>query len=302
MDRRLSQRRLRHELHTYSVPISELLGHASWSRCRWRFCPWCCRRAVAIPVGVYSGFQARQDRRRAFMGVARGRRCDPEFLAWPAFVILLFALQLGWFPLRVCRLGRRFLEWHPLAVLPALALALPLAAILARVTRSAVIETLGEDFVRTARQGPERAGGALAPCRAQCADPGRHHYWPAILLSAGGNHHHRKCLQSARSRRLVFQAIAQRDLVTVQSLVTLLAASVIGVNFIVDLVYGFIDPAFRREAADERSAGSPRNRVVQSGAAEPQSVDRLTHHDHSGSDGRRLYVWTPYSPTAMNFP
>lgn len=42
--------------------------------------------------------------------------------------------------------------------------------------------------------------------------------------------------------RLVFQAIAQRDLVTVQSLVTLLAASVIGVNFIVDLVYGFIDP------------------------------------------------------------
>lgn len=42
--------------------------------------------------------------------------------------------------------------------------------------------------------------------------------------------------------RLVFQAIAQRDLVTVQSLVTLLAASVIAVNFIVDLVYGFIDP------------------------------------------------------------
>lgn len=42
--------------------------------------------------------------------------------------------------------------------------------------------------------------------------------------------------------RLVFQAIAQRDLVTVQSLVTLLAASVIAVNFIVDLVYGCIDP------------------------------------------------------------
>jgi peptide/nickel transport system permease protein len=42
--------------------------------------------------------------------------------------------------------------------------------------------------------------------------------------------------------RLVFQAIAQRDLITVQSLVTLLAASVITVNFIVDLVYGFIDP------------------------------------------------------------
>jgi peptide/nickel transport system permease protein len=40
----------------------------------------------------------------------------------------------------------------------------------------------------------------------------------------------------------VFQAIAQRDLITVQSLVTLLAASVITVNFIVDLVYGFIDP------------------------------------------------------------
>ena len=42
--------------------------------------------------------------------------------------------------------------------------------------------------------------------------------------------------------RLVFQAIAQRDLVTVQSLVTLLAASVIAVNFMVDLIYGYLDP------------------------------------------------------------
>jgi peptide/nickel transport system permease protein len=42
--------------------------------------------------------------------------------------------------------------------------------------------------------------------------------------------------------RLVFQAIAQRDLITVQSLVTLLAASVIAVNFLVDLAYGWLDP------------------------------------------------------------
>jgi peptide/nickel transport system permease protein len=42
--------------------------------------------------------------------------------------------------------------------------------------------------------------------------------------------------------RLIFQSIAQRDLVTVQSLVTLLAASVIAVNFLVDMAYGFLDP------------------------------------------------------------
>ncbi|MEK1870359.1 MAG: ABC transporter permease subunit, partial [Ensifer adhaerens] len=46
--------------------------------------------------------------------------------------------------------------------------------------------------------------------------------------------------------RLVFQAIAQRDLVTVQTLVTLLAASVITINFLVDLVYGYLDPRLSR--------------------------------------------------------
>jgi len=120
---------------------------------------------------------------------------------------------------------------------------LPLAAILARVTRSAVIETLGEDFVRTARAKGLTRNAALW-----------RHAVPNALIPVvtiiglqfsfllAGTIIIENVFNLPGLGRLVFQAIAQRDLITVQSLVTLLAASVIAVNFVVDLVYGFIDP------------------------------------------------------------
>jgi peptide/nickel transport system permease protein len=134
-------------------------------------------------------------------------------------------------------------------VLPALSLAAVQAAILARVTRSAVLEVMREDFVRTAR-----AKGLS----------GRAVMWRHVLRNAMIPVLTIMGLQFANLitgtivvenvfvlpgiGRLVFQAIANRDLVVVRDVVLLLAATVVAVNFVVDVLYALIDP--RLKAAD----------------------------------------------------
>ena len=207
--------------YTYSVPISELLGPRIMVTLPLALLSMVLSVAVAIPVGV----------------------AIPNF--WLGLLlILLFALQLGWFP------ASGFAGWEGgfwngirSLFLPALALALPLAAILARVTRSAVIETLGEDFVRTARaKGLTRKAALWRHAVPNALIPVVTIIGLQFSFLLAGTIIIENVFNLPGLGRLVFQAIAQRDLVTVQSLVTLLAASVIAVNFIVDLVYGFIDP------------------------------------------------------------
>ena len=134
-------------------------------------------------------------------------------------------------------------------LLPAIALALVQAAILARVTRSAVLEVMREDFVRTARaKGLSR----------------RATLWKHVLRNAMIPVLTLMGLQFANLitgtivvenvfvlpgiGRLVFQAIANRDLVVVRDVVMLLVALVVVVNFCVDLLYAVVDP--RLKASD----------------------------------------------------
>ncbi len=199
--------------------------------------------AVAVPLGVLAA-----DRRGRFadygvLGFAQLGVAVPGF--WIGILlILVFAVELGWFP------AGGFPGWQDQAaaalsalVLPALALALPEAAILARVTRAALLETLAEDFVRTARaKGLGRRAVLVRHVLRNALVP---------MVTIGG-------LQFAfliagaiiiesvftlpGLGRLVVQAIGQRDLVVVQSVVVLLAALVIAVNLLVDLAAAAIDP------------------------------------------------------------
>ncbi len=134
------------------------------------------------------------------MGVAQIGVALPNF--WLGILLILaFAVLLPWFP------AGGFAGWDKgvwpacrSLLLPALALALPQAAILSRVTRSAVLETLGQDYVRTALAKGLTAGAALwRHAVPQCIDPRCHHHGPAILVSAGRHGHHRECLHLARA-------------------------------------------------------------------------------------------------------
>lgn len=228
---------------TYSVPISELLGPRIMVTLPLALLSMLISVVVAIAIGVYAAANRGKTGDTVAMGVAQIGVAVPNF--WLALLlILLFALKLAWFPASGFA-GWQDGIWNGLRslILPALALGLPLAAILGRVTRSAVIETLGEDFIRTARaKGLTRSGALWKHAVPNALIPVVTIIGLQFSFLLAGTIIIENVFNLPGVGRLVFQAIAQRDLVTVQSLVTLLAASVIAVNFIVDLVYGYLDP------------------------------------------------------------
>ncbi len=165
-------------------------------------------------------------------------------------LVLVFAVGLRWLP------SGGFPGWSQGAgpalkalLLPAIALALPQGAILARVLRSALIETLNEDYIRTARAKGLSEGQALL----------RHALRNALiptltivgmqlpLLIAGGVIVENVFYLPGLGR-LVFQAIGQRDLIVVQGVVVLLVFLMVSVTFLVDLAYAAADPRLRRRA------------------------------------------------------
>jgi len=130
--------------------------------------------------------------------------------------------------------------------LPAIALAMPQAAILGRVLRGALIETLHLDYIRTARAkgaGPWQVlwrhalPNALVPVLTILG-------LQFSFLLAGGVIIENVFFLPGLGR-LVFQAIAQRDLIVVQSVVVILVFAVVTVTFLVELAYALVDPQLR---------------------------------------------------------
>ncbi len=131
-------------------------------------------------------------------------------------------------------------------MLPAIALAAVQAAILARITRSAVLEVLREDFVRTAR------AKGLSRSQVLWRHVLRNAFVPVLTVMGlqfanllTGTVIIENVFSLPGLGRLVFQAIANRDLVVVRNVVMLLAAAVILINFVVDMLYAVIDPRLR---------------------------------------------------------
>ena len=124
------------------------------------------------------------------------------------------------------------------------------AAILARVARSAILETLREDYVRTARaKGLSRAAvmrrhvlrNALIPVSTIIGLQFGFLLAGAIVVE--------NVFYLPGLGRLVFQAIAQRDLIVIMNVVVMLAVLVVAINFVVDVLYALIDPRPRARAA-----------------------------------------------------
>ncbi len=232
--------------YTYSVPVLELIGERVVVSLPLAIIALALSTAVAIPVGIYSAARRGHIADTAAMGAAQLGVAIPNF--WFALLLVyLFAVGLrllpaGGFP------GWSAGLWPGIKalILPSVALALPQAAILARVTRSALIEVLGEDYIRTAR-----AKGL----------PRRHVLWRHALRNAmipvltilglqfaflvAGTIIIENVFYLPGLGRLVFQAITQRDLIVVESVVMLLVATVIVVNLLVDLSYAAVDPRLR---------------------------------------------------------
>ena len=205
---------------------------------------------LALSLGLYAASRHNRIGDVGVMAASQLGIAIPNF--WFAILlILLFAVQLQWvsaggFPGWTEDEGGGPVEAVLALLLPAVALALVQAAILARVTRSAVLEVMREDFVRTARaKGLSRRQALWRHVLRNAMIP--------VLTVAGlqfanlitGTIVVENVFVLPGVGRLVFQAISNRDLVVVRDVVMLLAAMVVLVNFVVDVLYALIDPRLR---------------------------------------------------------
>ena len=205
---------------------------------------------LALAAGVYAASRQNRPGDVGVMTLTQLGLSVPNF--WLAILlVLLFAVQLGWvsaggFPGWTEDAGGGWAEGFRALLLPALSLAAVQTAILARVTRSAVLDVLREDFVRTARaKGLGRRQvlwghvlrNAMVPVVTVMGLQFGNLLTGAIVIE--------NVFVLPGIGRLVFQAIANRDLVVVRDVVMLLATMVILINFAVDLLYLWIDPRIR---------------------------------------------------------
>src|SRR6056297_1658428 len=131
--------------------------------------------------------------------------------------------------------------------LPAIALALPQASILARVMRSALLETLGQDYIRTARaKGLTRRQAVLRHALKNALIPVLTIIGLQFSFLLAGAIIIENVFFLPGLGRLIFQGITQRDLVVVESVTMLLVFAVIVVTFLVDIAYAIVDPRLRR--------------------------------------------------------
>lgn len=200
---------------------------------------------LALPTGMLAAARRGTAADTGLMAATQIGIALPNF--WFAMLlVLVFAVNLHWLP------AGGFPGWgQPFAalkslLLPALALALPQAAVLARTLRSALIETLGQDYIRSAR------AKGLSQSQALRRHALRNALIPVLTILGmqfsfllAGAIIIENVFYLPGLGRLIFQAIGQRDLVLVQGAVLVLVAATIVIAFAVDLAYALIDPRLR---------------------------------------------------------
>ena len=235
--------------YAYGSPVSELVLERLALTVPLALMAMALTSALALAAGIYAAARHNKAGDVGVMAASQIGIAIPNF--WFAILlILLFSVHLKWFSAGgFPGWDDGVLEGLKALVLPAVSLAVVQAAILARITSSAVLEVLREDFVRTARaKGVSR----------------RATLWGHVLRNAMIPVHTVMGLQFAELLagtivvenvfylpglgRLIFQSISNRDLIVVRNCVMLLAAMVVIVNFIVDVLYAVIDP--RVKASD----------------------------------------------------
>ncbi|MFZ2102324.1 MAG: ABC transporter permease [Oricola sp.] len=232
--------------YTYSVPVVDLVRERLAVSLPLALMALVVSTVIALPVGIFSASKRGTAADAGIMAATQLGIAIPNF--WFALLLVyVFAVSLrlvpaGGFPGWENGLWPAFRS----LLMPAIALALPQAAILSRVTRSALLDVMGEDYIRTARAKGLPANIVL------WRHALRNAMIPVLTILGlqfafllAGTIIIENVFSLPGLGRLVFQAITQRDLIVVESVVVLLVFSVILVNFVVDLAYAWADPRLR---------------------------------------------------------
>jgi len=201
---------------------------------------------LAVPLAMLSAFYAGSRLDRTISGVGFALMSVPGFMM-AIFLILIFAVNLGWFPAT---------GWIPFSVspganlrsalLPALSLAMIELALYMRLLRTDLIATLQQDFITLARAKGLPSWRIMTR---HALKPSSFSLLTVVGLQLGGVISGAIIVEEIFALpglgRLLYQSILQRDLLMVQGIVLFIATAYVLVNFLVDLCYSLLDPRVR---------------------------------------------------------
>jgi peptide/nickel transport system permease protein len=235
--------------YTYKTPVTELVLQRIGVSLPLAVISLTLTLLIAFPAGILAAARRNSRTDLAVMGVTQFGVAVPNF--WFAIVLVyIFAVGLHWFS------AGGFVGWDKglwpalrSLTLPAVALALPQASILARVMRSALLDTMDEDYIRTARaRGLSRRQALWGHALRNALIPVLTIIGLQFAFLLAGAIIIENVFSLPGLGRLIFQGITQRDLIVVKSVVMLLVFAVVLVNFVVEVAYIVVDPRLRRRS------------------------------------------------------
>ncbi len=222
----------------YQKPVTELLIERIPATVQLAICSLLVALAISIPLGVISAVKAGTAVDYVAMTFAVSGVAIPTFWLGP-LLILLFAVHLGWLPVS------ERADWSSF-VLPSLSMGTALAAALSRMTRNSMLDTMKEDFVRTARaKGCSEFSVIMNHTFRNASLP----LVTVIGLQFGvlltGAIVTERIFDWPGLGSLLIEGINTRDYPVVQGCVLLFSGSYLFVNLITDLTYSLVDPRIR---------------------------------------------------------
>jgi peptide/nickel transport system permease protein len=228
------------------LPVTTLIGQRVGPTLSLTLCTLVVSVLVAVPLGVVAAARAGRWIDRAVMGFSVGGFSLPVFvLAY--MLIYLFSIQLEWLPVQGYRpMSEGLWQWARHLILPSIALGTVYIALIARMTRAAMLDVLAQDYVRTAQaKGLAPQAVLLGHALKNAAVPIATVIGIGVGLLIGGAIVTETVFALPGIGRLTVDAILRRDYPVIQGVVLLFSASYVLVNLAVDLSYMLFDPRIR---------------------------------------------------------
>jgi peptide/nickel transport system permease protein len=202
--------------------------------------------SVAVPLGVIAAWRAGSLLDRAIMAFAVFGFSVPVFVVG-YLLAYVFALELEWLPVQgYTPLSEGLWPWFSNLILPAIALGCVYIALIARITRAAMLEVLAQDYIRTARaKGIGQSGILFIHALKNASVPIVTVIGIGVALLIGGAVVTESVFVIPGLGRLTIDAILRRDYPVIQGVVVLFSFVYVLVNLMVDLIYTLLDPRIR---------------------------------------------------------
>jgi peptide/nickel transport system permease protein len=201
---------------------------------------------IAIPLGVIAAYKQGSWLDRIVMGFSVLGFSVPVFVIG-YLLIYVFAIQLNWFPVQgYQRISLGVGGWIQRLILPAMTLSVIYIALIARMTRTSVLEVMNEDYIRTARaKGQTELKVLIRHALANAAVPIVTVVGLGIALLIGGVVVTESVYTIPGLGRLTVDAVLARDYPTIQAVILLFSLVYVVINLAVDLTYTIFDPRIR---------------------------------------------------------